>query len=327
MTFPKLAKKPSQRQSYLQRIDEVLVPRPIDGLDVIDLFCGCGGLSLGFEAAGFTTAGFDASTDAVSTNNANLFGRASQVWLDESFDCPQSRVIIGGPPCQPFSEIGLRKGANDVRNGFPVFVNAIRAANPEFWMFENVPGMAKQKCYLEQILRSLKRLGYQLEARVVDASVYGVPQRRRRLVVVGWKRGSFRWPSACMPSANVSDAIGRLMNTVPAHSRFLTPSMENYIARYEAASKCSKPRDLHPNTLARTVTCRNLAGATGDMLRVVLPDGRKRMLSVREAARLQSFPDWFRFMGSEASQFSQIGNAVPPLLAFQMAEAIKAFLR
>lgn len=82
----------------------------------------------------------------------------------------------------------------------------------------------------------------------------------------------------------------------------------------------SRPRDLHLDKRpARTVTCRNLAGATGDMHRVVLPDGRRRRLTVREGARLQSFPDWFEFQGSEASQYKQIGNAVPPLMAYEIA--------
>jgi DNA (cytosine-5)-methyltransferase 1 len=312
--------------SYLNRIESIMRPKPISDLEVVDLFCGCGGLSLGFESVGFESIGFDASADAVATSNANLHGSAKQVWLDSSFECPKAQVIVGGPPCQPFSEIGSRKGIDDARNGFPVFVSAVKQTRPEIWMFENVPGLAKMPEYLGKIIRSLKRVGYKIEARVVDSSAYGVPQKRRRLVVVGWRSGKFQWPTGTMPAATVSDAIGRMMKLSSTQSRFLTPSMESYIARYERASKCVNPRDLHPDRPARTVTCRNLAGATGDMLRVALPDGRRRMLTVREAARLQSFPDWFRFSGSEANQFAQIGNAVPPLLAFQFANSFREFL-
>ena len=75
------------------------------------------------------------------------------------------------------------------------------------------------------------------------------------------------------------------------------------------------------------MTCRNLAGATGDMHRVVLPDGRRRRLTVREGARLQSFPDWFEFQGSETSNFNQIGNAVPPMLAYSIAGSFRAYLQ
>jgi DNA (cytosine-5)-methyltransferase 1 len=102
--------------------------------------------------------------------------------------------------------------------------------------------------------------------------------------------------------------------------------MDEYIKKYEIASKCINPRDIHLNTPSRTVTCRNLCGATGDMLRLRLPDGRRRRLTVIEGARLQSFPDWFQFQGSESNQFNQIGNAVPPLLGKALACSVKAYL-
>jgi hypothetical protein len=116
------------------------------------------------------------------------------------------------------------------------------------------------------------------------------------------------------------------MQQAPPESKFLTPGMDEYVAKYERASFCIRPRDLYPDQPARTVTCRNLAGATGDMHRVRLPDGRRRRLFVREAARLQSFPDWFEFCGAETSQFNQIGNAVPPLLAWHLAGSVKRYL-
>jgi DNA (cytosine-5)-methyltransferase 1 len=103
--------------------------------------------------------------------------------------------------------------------------------------------------------------------------------------------------------------------------------MNTYVAKYEKASNCITPRDLHLDRPARTVTCRNLAGATGDMHRVVLPDGRRRRLTVHEGARLQSFPDWFEFQGSETSSFNQVGNAVPPMLAYHIAASFREYLQ
>ena len=122
-------------------------------------------------------------------------------------------------------------------------------------------------------------------------------------------------------------AFGEMAHSIPQNAKFLTPSMDEYVAKYEKKSQCIRPRDLHLDQPSRTVTCRNLNGATGDMLRVRLPDGRRRRLTVREGARLQSFPDWFEFCGTEGSQFNQVGNAVPPLLAKAIANSVQAYLK
>jgi len=114
-----------------------------------------------------------------------------------------------------------------------------------------------------------------------------------------------------------------MMKETPEGSKFLTPAQDLYIANYEKASSCINPRDLYADRPSRTLTCRNLAAATGDMHRVKLPDGRRRRLLIKEAARLQSFPDTFEFIGAETSQYYQIGNAVPPLLAYKIALAVK----
>lgn len=291
---------------------------------VYDLFAGCGGLALGFEAAGFRTVGFEMLADACATYRRNLLGECHEIKLTPDMDLgPSPSVIIGGPPCQPFSVNGHQNGSKDERDGFPAFLSAVARYRPEVALFENVRGMLfRNRLYLSKIINELTNLGYTVEnPTILNAVDFGVPQNRERLVVVA-HRGFWTYPVPTGLKRSAGEALGEEVFHYDEDSKFLTPSMDAYVARYEKASKCVRPRDLHLDIPSRTVTCRNLNGATGDMLRVRLPDGRRRRLTVREGARLQSFPDWFEFEGNEGSQFNQVGNAVPPLLAKAIAKAV-----
>jgi len=296
------------------------------GPRTLDLFAGCGGLGLGFEAVGFETMGFEMVKDYGATYNKNLKGECFIEQLNESTSFPDVQVIIGGPPCQPFSVGGHQKGLEDSRDGFPIFISAIEKIQPDIFLFENVRGlMYKNKWYLDQIVDQLSNLGYILEWQLLNAKHYGVPQNRERVIAVGHK-GKFDWPEPMSYLVTAGQALGDMASQVPSDSKFLTESMDTYVAKYEKASKCIRPRDLYLDKPARTLTCRNLAGATGDMHRIRLPDGRRRRLRIREAARLQSFPDWFEFVGGEISQYNQIGNAVPPLFAYKLACSVQSYL-
>lgn len=311
---------------YSDRINALLRPKGVARPLVLDLFAGCGGLALGFEAQGFETLGFEMDADCCATYKHNLTGDCVQVKLDTTYVFPKAQVVIGGPPCQPFSVGGHQNGIHDARDGFPAFISAVEQAQPDIWMFENVRGlMYRNKEYLDVIIAELESLGYAVEFRLLNAVNHGVPQNRERVIVVG-HRGQFNYPAIQNPRITAGQALDDLPSQTQADSKFLTTSMDAYVAKYEKASSCITPRDLHLDRPARTVTCRNLAGATGDMHRVVLPDGRRRRLSVREGARLQSFPDWFEFQGSETSAYNQIGNAVPPLLAYNIAASFREYL-
>lgn len=308
---------------YVEYLNDILRPEISESTKVIDLFAGCGGLSLGFEAAGYETIGYESEENAVNTYNKNLKGKCFFHKLDIGFEYPEADIVIGGPPCQPFSVFGSQKGMEDARDGFPIFIDAIRQTHPKVFLFENVRNLAySHKWYFDLIRDELGKLGYIIDFKCINAANYGVPQNRERMIVVGHK-SKFRFPAMHQKKVTVGEAIGDLIDTVQDESKILTPRQDEYIAIYEKKSDCINPRDLYPDKPARTLTCRNLAGCTSDMQRVRLKDGRRRRLVVREAARLQSFPDWFEFSGSEIKQFNQIGNAVPPLLAYQLAMQIK----
>lgn len=308
---------------YVEYINKTLRPAVTEPELVLDLFAGCGGLSLGFEAAGYKTIGYEMNPAAAETYNRNLVGECHTAKLEVGFEYPEAHIVIGGPPCQPFSVGGHQRGMEDARDGFPIFIDAVRRLQPRAFLFENVRGLLyANKWYFELVLAELRKLGYLIDFRLLNAVDFGVPQNRERLFVIG-HRSRFEFPKPSMKRTTVLDAIGDTMYDAPEGSKFLTASMDAYVAKYEKASDCVNPRDLYPDRPARTLTCRNLAGATGDMQRVRLADGRRRRVFPSEAARLQSFPDWFEFAGNETQRFNQIGNAVPPLLAYQLAEMVK----
>ena len=290
---------------------------------VLDLFAGCGGLALGFEIQGFHSIGFEMKRYAVDTYTQNLSGDCHETVLKMGMPEGKADIIIGGPPCQPFSQIGYQRGTRDRRDGFPIFLDAVNRIRPTIAVIENVRGLLyRNKDYLRSVARELERFGYTVDARILKAVHYGVPQKRERVVivasVVGWQ-----WPEPVVADPiTVGDALGFLAVQEGPESKYLTPSMCKYIAEYEKRSHCVTPRDLHLDKPARTVTCRNLGGATSDMLRLRLPNGKRRRLTVREGARLQSFPDWFEFHGTEYEKYEQIGNAVPPLLGLALARKV-----
>ena len=307
---------------FSRKINKLLRIKKKNSLTVLDLFAGCGGLALGFEANGFKTIGYEKDKDCCESYKNNLETECYNVFLDKSIKLEKADIIIGGPPCQPFSVGGKQKGILDARDGFPVFLEAISQIKPKILLFENVRGLIyKNKFYLEKITNFLKKLGYKIEIELMNASNYGVPQNRERIIVVGHKK-KFEFPKKLEKKVTAYEALGNFFNYKPKNGKYLNSNMDKYIKKYEIASKCINPRDLYKDKPSRTLTCRNLAGATGDMLRILLSNGKRRRLLVEEAARLQSFPDWYKFYGNDTSIFNQIGNSVPPLLSFYISKSI-----
>jgi DNA (cytosine-5)-methyltransferase 1 len=311
----------------------------------VDLFSGAGGLSLGLERAGWQCKlAVERDSDCQETFRLN-FPEVSLVDDVESVDFRPLRgsvaLIAGGPPCQPFSVAGLHRAQKDDRDLLPEFVRAIREARPAVLLLENVPGLvtARNKDYFLEVKRDLQALGYRLKHEVLNAADYGVPQRRRRLFLIGLRRGTpslpppTHGPETDRPYESASQALSNVPEDEPntaivtyAKRPVMRPSpwagmLVNGKGR---AFDLNHPAPTIPATAGGNRThIIDLKGVLreyhaslvdGEDVRTgIVPDVRR--LTVRESARLQTFPDDFEFDGSKSSRYRQIGNAVPPLLA------------
>lgn len=360
----------------------------------IDLFSGVGGMSLGFEQAGFhVVAAFDCESKHVESYRTN-FSRGEAFDLDLAKASGQDirrlsgvgnrsiDVLFGGPPCQGFS-VGGRRALEDSRNTMVLhFSRLVRELRPKYFVMENVEGLLFPHAapVLESLCRRIKRAKYDIvkPIQVLDAAAYGVPQRRRRTFLIGCRQG-FPLPTYPKPQGilnrngkayfpTVKDAIGDL----PEIERFDTlfesdglnvelgePSHYAQLLRGEIRDPQdrSRPRSVPGGLLtgclrtahSRTTVSRFRETAPGDVEPVsryyrLAPDGvaptiragtyvdrgrhtaprpihpeKPRCITVREAARLHSFPDWFQFHHTRWHAFRQIGNSVPPLLARAVA--------
>lgn len=268
----------------VSRINKELLPSKNPEVKVLDLFAGCGGFSLGFESLGF-----ERDRKYCKTYNLNLAGSCVECTINTGTIFPKTDVVIGGPPCQSFSIFGNQNGKSDTRNGLPTFISAVKKTLPKIWMFENVRGILyKNMDYFESSLKKLSRLGYEMEYMLLNAMDSRVPQNRIRVIAVG-HHGGFELPERDTMTVTAGNAIGDTAHIYDSDSKILTPSMDKYITIYEKKPKLVNPRNMKLDMHARTITCRNIGGPTSDMQRVVLPDGRRRRLTVRDWQGFRAF--------------------------------------
>lgn len=325
---------------------------------VIDLFCGAGGLSLGLERAGFESAvAVDVDRDACATYR-ELFPRCTiEAGRVEAVDFEPLKglveLVAGGPPCQPFSSGGKRLAQEDERDLLPQFIRAVREVRPPLFLMENVPGLlhGPRLAYLNGLLGELVALGYQVSGEVLNTADYGVPQKRRRLFLVGSLTGRFTFPRATHgPRAGRPYAV---VGNILKRDRVIgTPNGSKVVYAAKPDLRPS-PYDGHLfNGGGRAIdlasVCPTILAAAGgnkthfvdtldevpryhaELLQGkpprtgVLPGGRR--LTVEESGLIQTFPPGVRFHGSRHAQYMQIGNAVPPLLAEQLGLALAALL-
>jgi len=340
-----------------------------------DLFCGAGGLSHGLVSAGFTTVGgLDKFYPAANTYEARfgahtiredtfMLSPSDLIKLIDSFD-----VLAGGPPCQGFSTLKVNRfGPEDARNDLVLYyAQVVRIARPQAVLFENVPPVVKDVRF-NYLLKVLSENGYSVDYHILNATSYGVPQRRKRLILIavrgirkvelpepdhgppdslGVRRGTLK------PWKTVRDAIGDLppVNdgechpSVPLHcARKLNPRYKEIIKHVpkNGGSRNSVPPELllpthrkHASSFrdsfgrlrwdepSVTITTKFYDPSSG---RFVHPD-QDRALTLREGARLQTFPDDYPFKGSFNQIARQIGEAFPPLLAEKIGKRLKEYL-
>ena len=322
----------------------------------IDLFSGAGGFSLGFSEAGFENIfSVEYMPDYAETYKRNfpkhklIVKNISEIGKEEILENLGSKkvdVIIGGPPCQGFSMAGNigRKFTDDPRNRlFTEFVRFVSIIEPKFFVMENVARLYthNKSQTRNEIIQEFKRLGYFVEAKILNAEDYGVPQIRNRVIFIGSRiTETILFPNKVIENyLSVKDAIDKYPKLESGESS----NIKNHVAMKhseqmlekmsfvkDGGSRVEIPEELRPKTgdarkYIRYDSSKPSVCITGDM-RKVFHYSQNRALTVRELAAIQSFPDDFEFFGSSISQQQQVGNAVPPKMAFAIANTIKRML-
>ncbi len=324
----------------------------------IDLFAGCGGFSIGLHKAGFQTLlAVEWDSSCCATFAENISPRILNCAIQEVGTFPACDVLVGGPPCQGFSNLGERVPDDPRRQLWRHYLRAVADAKPLIFVMENVPPLLKSAEY-QEILRKAESMGYNVESRVLNSADYGVPQQRKRAFVIGSRIGepvfpapTHRNPDApitaeteCLPHwLTVRDAIGDLPPEPTEENWHIgrnptEMSRQRYRCVPPGGNRWDLPPELTPECWKRktkggtdlfgrlwwdrpSVTIRTefYKPEKGRYLHPVL----HRPITHREAARLQGFEDDFEFLGKRIAVGIQIGNAVPPPLGYQVALAVK----
>lgn len=343
-------------------------------LKVADLFSGVGGLSQGFIEANCEISlaiEFDSSiAKSYQLNHPNTTVYNEDIcqmnFQEIHLAHPNIDIVVGGPPCQGFSQKGKRLKLEDPRNFlFRRFVDFVTEFKPQYFVIENVPGIitTANGYFKDEIISAFSKLGYSVSCGVLCALDFGIPQDRRRAVFIGVKGSdSIPIPNPTGERCSISDAIYDLPFILSGQgeevSHYDKPATSDYqkelrgqetILHNHVATNHSKealaklalipkgkgkevlPKELLTKSIysgtwcrlledgyAPTITTRFDTPSSGRFTHPILD----RCLTIREAARIQSFPDSFVFYGNRTSQMKQVGNAVPPKLAYAIASQI-----
>lgn len=341
-------------------------------LAVLDLFCGAGGLSCGFERAGYDILlGVDNDKMALETFMANhngaqaICGDITNVHYESDIKPligdRKIDVIIGGPPCQGFSLSGPRN-FDDPRNKLYLsYIRLVEEIRPKAFVIENVPGLVAlfNGEVKDNIISRFSDMGYSVQYKILCAADYGVPQSRKRVVFVGMKNPDhhFSYPEADKSIVTCEMALADLPPLVDTlgeeRQDYITPPQNDYqkTMRQHSTSVHNHIAATHSEKVQRIISLVPDGGNYKDLPEEyrnsrnfhvawtrfaskkpapTIDTGHRhhfhykynRVPTVRECARIQSFPDNFVFLGNKTQQFRQVGNAVPPLMAQRIADQL-----
>jgi DNA (cytosine-5)-methyltransferase 1 len=335
-------------------------------LKIVSLFSGCGGLDLGFTDAGFKLVYANDNDPTVW----ETFERNHKIGIDKrslfdikSEEIPEADGIIGGPPCQSWSLAGEMRGAKDERGQlFYEYVRVLKDKGPKFFLAENVEGIISSTHIQEfkAILSKLSGLSYDVTYKVLNARDFGVPQERRRVIIVGYKKTlglRYAFPSPTHTKLNglnldgkktqkwvtLKEAIGDLTEAIPAKEKNkanenLEKPNHEYMTGAFSSIYMSRNRRKDWSEQSYTIQAGGrhapLHPSSTEMMKIEEDKWTfksnhpiYRRLSVRECARIQTFPDNFIFYyKSVADGYKMVGNAVPVKLAEALAKKIKSDL-
>ncbi len=336
-------------------------------LRTVSLFSGGGGLDLGFKQAGYNIVwAIDNARDAVETYRANIGHHiiCADINSIPLPDIPECDIIIGGPPCQSFSLAGNRHTEDSRGQLVWTYLNIIKEKQPKLFLFENVIGIlsarnSKKEKIIDLLMAQFSAIGYNLSFKIVNAAEYGVPQLRHRAIIIGSRKGKVEFPP---PTHNadgscglhryvcVSEAIGDLPQPTKGSPIDHEPPAMSELDRYIAAHV--KPggnyMDIPADVKSERIRRLQREGGHTTCYGRMRPDrpaytintyfnrpnvgcnihySQDRLITVREALRLQSFPDSYHIVArSKQAKNLIVGNAVPPLLAYALAQNLKKYL-